>query len=29
VLEWKKKFGREKDLKDAETIEKFLECQKK
>mgnify|MGYP001608235276 CR=1 len=24
VLEWKKKFGREKDLKDIKTIEKFL-----
>lgn len=24
VLEWKKKFGREKDLKDIEAIEKFL-----
>ncbi len=24
VLEWKKKFGREKDMKDVETIKKFL-----
>lgn len=27
VLEWKKKFGREKDLKDIEIIEKFLRTQ--
>ncbi len=25
VLEWKKKFGRDKDLKDIELIEKYLE----
>ena len=28
VLEWKKKFGREKDKKDIEIIEKFLRTQK-
>lgn len=28
VLEWKRKFGREKDLKDIEITEKFLRTQK-
>ena len=28
VLEWKKKYSREKDLKDIEIIEKFLRMQK-
>lgn len=28
ILEWKKLSGREKDLKDIETIEKFLQTQK-
>ncbi|KKS44538.1 hypothetical protein A2567_02580 [Candidatus Azambacteria bacterium RIFOXYD1_FULL_42_11] len=28
VLEWKKQNGREKDLRDIETIEKFLRMQK-
>jgi hypothetical protein len=27
VVEWKKKFGRDKDLKDLEAIEKFLRTQ--
>jgi len=27
VLEWKKQNGREKDLRDIETIEKFLRMQ--
>ena len=28
VLEWKRQFGREKDLKDVEIIEKFLRIKK-
>ncbi|MDP2856193.1 MAG: hypothetical protein Q8N90_03725 [bacterium] len=28
VLKWKKLSGREKDLKDIETIERFLQTQK-
>jgi len=28
VLEWKRKFGRERDLKDVEIIEKFLRIKK-
>jgi len=26
LIEWKKKFGREKDLKDLKAVEKFLNC---